>query len=108
MNTRGHLRLFVCAAFCIAAVLTLNLAGLAQTATFTEATINSFASVNDPAPDALRSYTSADVQLGPIGGTRNLAFGSGPNFVVKSVADNVFAKGSLQTGTLKTKALLQL
>jgi hypothetical protein len=79
----------------------------AQTVTFTEAQVNSQSSLLDPAPDLVRSLTGADVQAGPVAGTRNLAFGSNPNFVIKPVTDSVFAKASLLLGTVKTKAVLQ-
>ena len=81
---------------------------MAQTVAFTEAQVNSVSSVVfDPAPDLVRNLTGADAAVGPVAGTRNLAFGSNPNFVIKPVTDAVFASASLRLGTVKTTAILQ-
>lgn len=78
----------------------------APTLTYSEVRINSLSSVNDLAPDSLRDETGAEVQLG-IAGSRAAAFSSG-GAVVKQVTDDVFARSSLQTGTIKARATLQL
>jgi hypothetical protein len=80
-----------------------------QTVTFAEVRINSQTSVTDSSPDFLRDVTGANAELGPISGTNNLAFGNTGtgNYVVKKVADSVFARASLSNATLKTSAFLQ-
>ena len=93
-------------------VMLLGVAALqAQTVTYTEANINSRTSVSDVIPDNIRSDTGADVQRGPITGSRAAVYANGAccaNAVIKNTSDVAFARASLQTGTLKTNAVLGL
>ena len=104
----GIRRAALAPALALAALTLASRPAIAQTVTFTEAQVNSATSAfNDPAPDLIRSLTGADIEVGPVNGAHNLAFGSGGNYVVKLVTDSVYSRASLATGTVKTKALLQ-
>lgn len=76
--------------------------------TYSEASINSYTSVSNAAPDYVIDTTGAAVQLSETG-NNNLAFTNGTgNYVIKNVQDNVFARAALNTGELKNFASLAL
>jgi hypothetical protein len=75
--------------------------GRAAVLAYSSVQINSYQTVNDPAPDFIESSTGGDLQASATG-SRVLGYSNGSGQVLgKQTSDNVYANASLQAGQLK-------